>query len=240
MANDPYQDESLLYNKYGINLSGGSAEHPQLYIKELKFTNNTLNNTSDNLKIKDQIVGINGISMAGYTWDEAIYLIQNSEEKCEISIQRKIVLRPGEQNKKINSLEEDRGGAGDCHSSGSLGISSGSSSSELKENVQNLDIKQTEPDQTNQPPKPKPMSIKQKSFINKFGGGSQEKCFKCGKTVYHAERAIGPHKNIYHKMCLSCVVCKTNLSTGSWLDHDKLPYCKSCYKKNFGVHGAKR
>ena len=41
-------------------------------------------------------------------------------------------------------------------------------------------------------------------------------------------------KNVYHKFCFKCNSCKKLLETGSSTEHQGLPYCRSCYSKNFG------
>lgn len=298
-------DESLSLNKYGINLSGGTADQPQLCIKEI---NESLA-SFDNLKVNDQVVGINEISMAGYTWDEAMYMIQDSKSEVELTIQRKIILRAGEgrrpqvtavtrncsneyceqQKVQRKKSQNDHGNGhgngqrpapsqaaqhklkvkevqdrGDAFSSGvnsdqlSNGSASGSNSAgsdALDREVQLAErpvegqalsnkqepahvVREATPQAQMQTPQNTQINPNKRSF--KFAPSNTEKCTKCTKTVYHAERCIGPSKNIYHKMCLSCTLCRTNLSTGNWSDHDKLPYCKSCYNKNFGVHGTKR
>lgn len=321
-------DESLKINDYGIQLVGGTAKQPELYVKHL----NTELSASDYLKTKDRILGINGISMSGYTWDEAMYMLQNSNEKLEINIMRTFIIKPNQISKK-KSLELKNKihlGNGDFKDSGNSDENSLKSSKNSQENLRlevpeprarrrerevvtqprrevsnksqysvnssfkSLQIaadrpkiqeqpleKQTarpeievtppvprsrpavEPvtvDQFEAEPNPPPPAVRstgssksnllpppkakiqltnKKSFGDYKIVGNQEKCTKCNKTVYHAERCIGPVSNIYHKMCLSCTNgCGTNLSTGNWLDHASLPYCKSCYNKQFGLHGT--
>jgi len=69
---------------------------------------------------------------------------------------------------------------------------------------------------------------------SKFGGG--EKCVRCGKTAYEAERVPGPG-GFYHTRCFNCVTCKKGLAAADLCDKDGEAYCKACYAKNFGPKG---
>ena len=51
----------------------------------------------------------------------------------------------------------------------------------------------------------------------RFGGGG-EKCTRCGKTVYAAERATAQGK-VYHADCMRCVTCSVKLG-GSYCADD--------------------
>ena len=164
-------DNDLESNRFGIKVSGGTARDPPIVVKDIQGVGPAL----EKLKLDDILVGINGVSMAGFTWDEACELLKQSEDKVELTIQRTVVLSVA----------------------------------------------------------------KQKMVKQRFGGGGSEKCERCKKTVYFAEKAIGPLGKIYHKRCLTCQKCPTNLASGNWLDHDNEPYCKSCYTKLFGPGGKR-
>ncbi|GAM27775.1 hypothetical protein SAMD00019534_109510 [Acytostelium subglobosum LB1] len=71
--------------------------------------------------------------------------------------------------------------------------------------------------------------------MSKFGGAP--KCPICTKSVYAAEKALGPGGNDYHKTCLVCVTCKKSLDSTNLCENDSKPYCKACYGKNFGPKG---
>ncbi|WVR04265.1 hypothetical protein IAU60_001265 [Kwoniella sp. DSM 27419] len=66
-----------------------------------------------------------------------------------------------------------------------------------------------------------------------FGGAP--KCETCGQSVYHAEQVLGPHRKIYHKLCLKCVQCGKRLDSGSLVEHDTQPYCARCHTQLFGT-----
>jgi LIM domain/zinc-ribbon domain len=70
-----------------------------------------------------------------------------------------------------------------------------------------------------------------------FGGG--EKCPRCNKSVYAAERALAAGKG-WHKSCLTCAnkQCNQRLdSTRISEDSTGEVWCKSCYAANFGPKG---
>ncbi|PFH49999.1 hypothetical protein AMATHDRAFT_41169 [Amanita thiersii Skay4041] len=60
-------------------------------------------------------------------------------------------------------------------------------------------------------------------------------CPRCSKQVYAAEQVMGPGRKLYHKPCLACTLCNKRLDSLTLLEHDQLPYCKSCHIKNFGT-----
>jgi len=66
--------------------------------------------------------------------------------------------------------------------------------------------------------------------------GSSEKCGRCGKSVYHAERAIGGGQ-VWHKACFKCSECRKGLDSDTLTERDKEIFCKSCYGKKFGPKG---
>ena len=363
--------DDLSTNEYGIKLVGGTATHPELYIKYLDPEKKGY----DLLKVKDRVIGLNGISMAGHTWDEAMFRIQGSDEKLTVTVQRHITLRPYEvsrlfkqkeqqkaeyakrkadekeakrrvkaekelrrQQQEINQAQGDHAAlpngiteqnkisnnkssiANKYGARGSLKMSTknanipqkiqvktpestdynettqtttesateetpyqklhkpneirpvnslldtqGNNTEEDDENV-NDNNDNNDPTNRSASPDQKSSNVSRSKSLGiksdvpkaklklthnnsistnppaaskyKFFGGTTEKCTKCQKTVYHAERCIGPQGDIYHKLCLSCAICRTNLSTGNWCDHDRVPYCKSCHMKQFGPHGT--
>jgi len=68
----------------------------------------------------------------------------------------------------------------------------------------------------------------------KFGGG--DKCPRCGKTVYHAEKQLGAGSS-WHKACFKCMDCSKMLDSDTMADKGGEIYCRSCYGKKFGPKG---
>ncbi|CAF4278637.1 unnamed protein product [Rotaria sp. Silwood2] len=68
-----------------------------------------------------------------------------------------------------------------------------------------------------------------------YGGGT-EKCARCSKSVYLAEKKLGAGR-AFHSSCFSCCTCKRKLDAATLSEHKGEIYCKSCYKKQFGPHG---
>eukprot|EP00475_Leptophrys_vorax_P022980 TRINITY_DN312_c0_g1_i1.p1 TRINITY_DN312_c0_g1~~TRINITY_DN312_c0_g1_i1.p1 ORF type:complete len:262 (-),score=64.93 TRINITY_DN312_c0_g1_i1:60-845(-) len=68
----------------------------------------------------------------------------------------------------------------------------------------------------------------------KFGGG--QKCVRCNKTVYDAERSNGP-AGAYHNACFTCISCNKTLTSITLADRDGEIYCKACYGREFGPKG---
>nr|AFK10997.1 cysteine and glycine-rich protein 1-like isoform 1 [Callorhinchus milii] len=71
-------------------------------------------------------------------------------------------------------------------------------------------------------------------FAQKFGGS--ERCPRCDKAVYAAEKVIGAGKS-WHKLCFRCAKCAKGLESTTLADKDGEIYCKGCYSKNFGPKG---
>lgn len=46
---------------------------------------------------------------------------------------------------------------------------------------------------------------------------------------------MGPGRKLYHKQCLTCMICKKRLDALSLVEHGEEPYCKNCHLKNFGT-----
>lgn len=76
-----------------------------------------------------------------------------------------------------------------------------------------------------------PAALKPKG---KFGGG--EKCTRCSKTVYDAEKTSGPN-GVYHSSCFTCLSCNKTLSAITLCDREGEIYCQACYGKEFGPKG---
>lgn len=73
--------------------------------------------------------------------------------------------------------------------------------------------------------------------LNQKKMSMNKKCPRCGKTVYYAERALGPGGNEWHKACFRCKECKKGLDSTTCREHDGEIYCKTCHAKAFGPHG---
>jgi len=73
------------------------------------------------------------------------------------------------------------------------------------------------------------------STMPHYGGGA-EKCVRCLKSVYLAEKKIGGGKP-YHISCFNCKNCRRKLDASALSEHKGEIYCKSCYTKHFGAHG---
>ena len=84
---------------------------------------------------------------------------------------------------------------------------------------------------TSVPKQDLPAALKPKG---KFGGG--EKCTRCNKTVYDAERSNGP-QGPYHNACFTCLSCNKTLSAITLCDKDGEIYCQACYGREFGPKG---
>jgi len=67
-------------------------------------------------------------------------------------------------------------------------------------------------------------------------GATNEKCHRCGKTVYAAEKemAAGSH---WHHSCFRCLDCGKGLDSTTVRDRDGEIYCAACYGKKFGPKG---
>uniref|UniRef100_A0ACB8G3N7 Cysteine and glycine-rich protein 3 n=1 Tax=Sphaerodactylus townsendi TaxID=933632 RepID=A0ACB8G3N7_9SAUR len=71
-------------------------------------------------------------------------------------------------------------------------------------------------------------------FAKKFG--DVDKCPRCNKSVYAAEKIMGGGKP-WHKTCFRCAFCGKSLESTNVTDKDGEIYCKVCYAKNFGPKG---
>ncbi|CAF1630495.1 unnamed protein product [Rotaria magnacalcarata] len=77
--------------------------------------------------------------------------------------------------------------------------------------------------------------IQEKEVMPNYGGGS-EKCARCSKTVYVAEKKVGAGRS-FHIRCFSCQTCNRKLESTTLCEHKGEIYCRPCYTKKFGVHG---
>ncbi|XP_041917367.1 cysteine and glycine-rich protein 3 [Alosa sapidissima] len=71
-------------------------------------------------------------------------------------------------------------------------------------------------------------------FAQKFG--SADRCPRCSKAVYAAEKVMCAGKP-WHKTCFRCAMCGKSLESTTVTDKDGEIYCKVCYAKNFGPKG---
>lgn len=75
----------------------------------------------------------------------------------------------------------------------------------------------------------------QQAGMPQYGGGN-EKCARCSKTVYIAEKKVGAGRP-FHISCFSCHTCHRKLDSTVLSEHKGEIYCKACYTKQFGAHG---
>ncbi|XP_026101171.1 cysteine and glycine-rich protein 3-like [Carassius auratus] len=90
--------------------------------------------------------------------------------------------------------------------------------------------------QPQEPKTPHPASANSNpsKFAQKFG--STDRCPRCSKAVYAAEKVMGAGKP-WHKTCFRCLLCGKSLESTTVTDKDGELYCKVCYAKNFGPKG---
>ncbi|KAL7674670.1 hypothetical protein ACOME3_000946 [Neoechinorhynchus agilis] len=70
-------------------------------------------------------------------------------------------------------------------------------------------------------------------------GGTTEKCSRCGKTVYAAEK-IAACSSQWHKACFRCKTCNTGLTLHTYKDQDGEIYCKGCFQDKLHPHERNR
>lgn len=68
-----------------------------------------------------------------------------------------------------------------------------------------------------------------------YGGGA-EKCARCSKNVYLAEKKVGAGRS-FHSSCFSCQTCNRKLDATTLSEHKGEIFCKTCYTRQFGMHG---
>lgn len=74
--------------------------------------------------------------------------------------------------------------------------------------------------------------------MHPFGGTPI--CPRCDKAVYAAEQIMGPGRKLYHKPCLACTSCNKRLDSLTLLEHDQMPYCKTCHVRSFGIRDLRQ
>lgn len=74
--------------------------------------------------------------------------------------------------------------------------------------------------------------------MHPFGGTPV--CPRCDKAVYAAEQTMGPGRKLYHKPCLACTSCSKRLDSLTLLEHDQMPYCKTCHVRLFGIRDLRQ
>jgi len=84
-------------------------------------------------------------------------------------------------------------------------------------------------------PKPVYKPTYQSTGTSSANGGT-DKCGKCGKAVFYAERITGAGR-VWHESCFTCEGCKTRLNSLELADKDGRLFCGACYSKNFGPKG---
>lgn len=79
-------------------------------------------------------------------------------------------------------------------------------------------------------------SHEKRTSLMTFGGA--DKCYRCLKNVYAAEKVIAAGKP-FHKLCYNCFTCKKLLNSMNCCDNsDGEIFCKSCYGKLYGPKGV--
>ncbi|KAL6113522.1 csrp3 [Pungitius sinensis] len=85
--------------------------------------------------------------------------------------------------------------------------------------------------------KPRPASSNSKhENKSSLKFGCSDRCPRCSKAVYAAEKVMGAGKP-WHKTCFRCALCGKSLESTTVTDKDGELYCKVCYAKNFGPKG---
>lgn len=87
---------------------------------------------------------------------------------------------------------------------------------------------------------PSSNSIARKPSVNLsiLNLGNTEKCARCQKAVYMAEKVAAAGQS-YHKLCFTCLSCKKLLNSMTCCDNsDGDIFCKPCYGKQYGPRGV--
>ncbi|PAA88888.1 hypothetical protein BOX15_Mlig003044g1 [Macrostomum lignano] len=63
-----------------------------------------------------------------------------------------------------------------------------------------------------------------------FKAPETEKCVRCTKSVYAAERMEAGGR-IWHKMCFRCKECDMKLNLNNYAQNEGTLYCKTHYNK---------
>uniref|UniRef100_A0A673GLP8 Cysteine and glycine-rich protein 3-like n=1 Tax=Sinocyclocheilus rhinocerous TaxID=307959 RepID=A0A673GLP8_9TELE len=75
-------------------------------------------------------------------------------------------------------------------------------------------------------PHPASANSNPSKFAQKFG--STDRCPRCSKAVYAAEKVMGAGKP-WHKTCFRCLLCGKSLESTTVTDKDGELYCKACF-----------
>ncbi|OWA52512.1 putative Muscle LIM protein 1 [Hypsibius exemplaris] len=70
-----------------------------------------------------------------------------------------------------------------------------------------------------------------------FVAAEQNKCGKCGKSVYPAEERIAGSAK-WHKTCFKCGLCNKLLDSTNVSEHGGELFCRQCYGRKFGPKGV--
>ncbi|KAJ2892562.1 hypothetical protein GGI21_005578, partial [Coemansia aciculifera] len=65
---------------------------------------------------------------------------------------------------------------------------------------------------------------------------NKDMCPRCDKTIYHAEKVVGPGGPC-HRACFKCKQCNSALSSNTLTEHDGEAFCRNCYTKLFSPRG---
>lgn len=88
------------------------------------------------------------------------------------------------------------------------------------------------------PPRNQASRVMRSSSFGRFGGGG-EKCNRCGKLVYAAEKVTASDQ-IYHTTCFRCTECNVKLGPASWcMDLSGGIYCKPHFVQTMRAGGGK-
>lgn len=81
-------------------------------------------------------------------------------------------------------------------------------------------------------------NYEKRSSVSTITYGGSDKCARCTKPVYAAEKVFAAGKP-FHKLCFSCSVCKKLLSSMNICDNSESEiFCKACYGKQYGPKGV--
>lgn len=69
-----------------------------------------------------------------------------------------------------------------------------------------------------------------------FALPEQNKCPKCGKSVYPAEERVAAGAK-WHKFCFKCSMCNKLLDSVNVAEHEGMLYCRICYGRKHGPKG---
>jgi len=88
----------------------------------------------------------------------------------------------------------------------------------------------------NKAPEPVPVVVRKSGGAPPKFGQNLDKCKRCGKTVYAAEKELSAGFSWHHE-CFRCKDCGKGLDSTTVRDRDGEVYCAACYGKKFGPKG---